>query len=32
MYQNENLIAKSMLVSVMLLAALFTALIYWQLG
>ena len=32
MYQNDNLIAKGMLASLMLLAAVFTALIYWQLG
>ena len=32
MHPNENLIAKGMLVSLMLLAALFTALIYCQLG
>ena len=32
MYQNDQLLAKSMLVSLLLLAAFFTAFFYWQLG
>jgi hypothetical protein len=32
MHPNERLIAKGMLASLLLLTALFTALIYWQLG